>query len=322
MRAAGARRGYDDRAAPTRDDEALEDGFPDEARTTETEVVVAAAEGREGRAVLTLLSGVNAGELFALDRRETVIGRAREAAIRIDSLGLSRRHARVVRAGDAYQIEDLGSTNGVFVNGEPVRRGDLAAGDQVQIGSDIILRFSVVDAGEEALARQLFESSTRDALTGAWSRKYVLARLDAEVAYAERHKVPLAVVMFDLDRFKVINDTHGHAAGDAVLRSVGLVVGGLLRTEDVFARFGGEEFIILLRGSSRENAVRLAEHVKHAVARSRVSWKTGELHVTVSAGVAVFEGGSRGGAGVLLELADRRLYLAKEAGRNTVAASG
>jgi two-component system cell cycle response regulator len=292
-----------------------------EARTTETQVVVAPPSMTPDRPVLTLLSGVNAGQMFAVERQESVIGRAREAWVCIDAVGISRRHARVVRtAPAAFAVEDLGSTNGVFVNGVRVQRADLTPGDQVQIGSEVILRFGMIDAAEETLARQLFESSTRDALTGAYNRKYFTGRLDAEVAHAARYQVKLGLLLLDLDHFKKINDTNGHVAGDAVLRNVGLVVARLLRAEDVFARHGGEEFAVIARAIPRENLVRLAERIRKTVAASRVSWEAGELRVTLSVGVALFDERPAGGSTGLIELADGRLYRAKANGRNCVVA--
>jgi two-component system cell cycle response regulator len=292
-----------------------------EVRTTETEVVIAPPSSLGSRPMLTLLSGVNAGQLFAIERAETVLGRAREAWVRLDDVGISRRHARIVRTGPAaFEIEDLDSTNGVYVNGERVSRASLTPGDQVQVGSEVILRFSMVDAAEEALARQLFESSTRDALTGAWNRKYLAGRLAAEVAYAERHRARLALLLFDLDHFKNINDKHGHVAGDAVLRNVGLVVARLLRTEDVFARYGGEEFVVLVRGIGADNVLRLAQRIRKAVADARVAWVDGDLRMTLSVGIAHLEEAPAQGAGGLIGRADARLYRAKGQGRNCVVA--
>ncbi len=297
------------------------------ARTTEVEVVIAPPSLDPSRPVLTLLTGVNAGETFAIERPHTIIGRAREARVRVDTVGVSRRHARIVRASTGeLSIEDLGSTNGVYVNGVRVKVAELTPGDQLQIGSDVLLRYTLVDAAQERLARQLFESSTRDALTGAYNRKYFVARLDAEVAYAARHRTRLAVLVLDLDHFKQVNDTHGHAAGDAVLRTVGLAVGRLLRTEDVFARYGGEEFAIIVRGVPAENVELLAERVRKRVADVRVTWSGGEggvtpasLSVTLSIGGAMLdECPADGGGTALVALADARLYRAKGDGRNRI----
>ena len=290
-----------------------------EARTTETEVVVAPLSTGPARPVLTLLSGVNAGQVFGIDKNEVVIGRAREARVRLDDVGISRRHARLVRTGPAaFTVEDTGSRNGVYVNGARVETAALAPGDHVQIGSDVILRFGIIDPAEEALAHQLFESSTRDALTGAYNRKYFMARLASEVAYAERHRAKLALLLFDLDHFKKVNDTEGHVAGDAVLRHVGVVVSRLLRAEDVFARYGGEEFTVLVRGITRENVLRLAQRIRKTVAEAKVPWEFRELRVTLSIGMALLDDLPSGGSIGLVELTDARMYRAKEAGRNCV----
>jgi diguanylate cyclase (GGDEF)-like protein len=294
-------------------------GPPSEARTTETEVVIAPRSLVQNRPILTLLTGVNAGQIFSIERMQTVVGRAREAWVRIDAVGISRKHARITRTGPAeLTIEDLGSTNGVYLNGAKIDKAPMSPGDQVQIGSDAVLRFSMVDGAQEDLARQLFESSTRDALTGAYNRNYFMGRLDAEVAFAERHKVRLALLLFDLDHFKKVNDTYGHAAGDAVLRSVGGFVEDLLRVEDVFARYGGEEFAVLVRGISIENVAKLGERIRKTVADARVPWELGELEFTISIGTALLEERPSDGAKGLIAMADSRLYRAKEAGRNRV----
>jgi len=289
-----------------------------ESRTTETEIVIAPRSIAPNRPILTLLTGVDAGQIFAIDRAQAVVGRAREAWVRLDSVGISRKHARITRGPvGELTIEDLGSTNGVYVNGERVESATLRPGDQVQIGSDAILRFSMVDGAQEELARKLYESSTRDALTGAYNRKYFSGRLDSEVAYAERHKVRLALLIFDLDHFKKVNDTYGHTAGDAVLRCVGTAVDRLLRTEDVFARYGGEEFAILVRAIAPENVRRLAERVRKTVADVKISWDTSAIQVTVSIGAAFLDECAGGGPD-LVAMADARLYRAKHAGRNCV----
>lgn len=298
------------------------------ARTTETHVAVAPMSTLRDRPTLTLLSGVDAGKLFTLDQPETIIGRGRDAGVRLDDVGISRQHARLVRRrDDTVIIEDLGSTNGVYVNGERTERTDLLPGDQVQIGPNVTLRFSVIDASEETLARQLFDSSTRDSLTRAFNRKYLMGRLVAEVAYAERHKARMGLILFDLDHFKQTNDTHGHIAGDAVLHEVSALVARLIRTEDVFARYGGEEFVVLVRGIPHENVARFAERIRHGVEELGIAFERKTLHARVSLGVAslteegaqpVSKRGAAAAAEALLELADSRMYKAKQAGRNRV----
>jgi two-component system, cell cycle response regulator len=279
-----------------------------------------AVETSPDRALLTILVGLNAGEVFALDRAETILGRGRDANVGIDDVGISRRHARIARSeAGRYILEDLGSANGVFVNGRKVRRAELANGDRIQVGPTLVLRFSFIAADEEALAHKLYEGSTRDALTGLYNRKYAGERLAAEVAYAHRHGTLLGLVLFDLDHFKRINDDFGHQAGDVVLRVVAAQVQKAVRTEDVLARYGGEEFVVLVRGIEHKSVGVLADRVRRCVERLSIPWESGALKVTVSLGVALLsECAPKGTVEALVALADERLYQAKDAGRNRV----
>ena len=123
-------------------------------------------------------------------------------------------------------LEDLRSRNGTFVGGRRVDRVELSSGDRIAIGSGVTLSFAILDAQAERMAHQLYESSVRDPLTRAHNRRYLVERLGSEIAYARRHKTPLSLIMFDLDHFKRVNDTHGHLTGDDVLRDVAALVRG------------------------------------------------------------------------------------------------
>ena len=277
---------------------------------------------RQEHAILTVLTGINAGQVFSLDGGETVIGRSREAQIRVDDVGISRKHTRVVRtATGSFVVEDLGSTNGTFVAGRRVDRLGLRPGDRVQVGPNVLFRFSLIDATEEHLARSLYEASTRDGLTRVFNRKYFMERLQSEVAYAVRHKASVAVLLFDLDHFKAINDTHGHLAGDLVLRMVAATVQKTIRIEDVLARYGGEEFVILVRGIEHDKVAVFGERVRKAVEVLEISHDHMRLKATVSVGAAsLAQCGDAPTAETLMLLADERLYRAKDAGRNRVSA--
>jgi len=124
-------------------------------------------------------------------------------------------------SGDDYVVEDLGSRNGTFVAGKRVTRGKLDHDVWLQFGPRVSFRFSLTDVREERLLRKLYESSTRDALTGAYNRLHFEERLRAEVAYAIRHRTPASLLLIDLDHFKRVNDTYGHPTGDEVLRRGG-----------------------------------------------------------------------------------------------------
>jgi two-component system cell cycle response regulator len=272
------------------------------------------------RPLLTILEGLNAGQVFTLDRDETFLGRGRDAHVHLDDIGISRKHARIVRVeGRRHVLEDLGSTNGVFVNGSKIDRASLASGDRVQIGPTLVLGFGYIAADEEALARKLFEGSTRDAMTRLFNRKYASERLVAEVAYAHRHGTLLSLVLFDLDHFKRINDDFGHLAGDVVLRIVAAQVQKSVRAEDVVARYGGEEFVVLVRGIEHEGVSLLANRVRTCVERLAIPWESRTLRVTVSIGVAsLSQCEPKAAVEALVALADARLYQAKTRGRNRV----
>jgi two-component system cell cycle response regulator len=297
--------------------------FQDEVPTQRpTETLIAAPDVAlsPDRPLLKVLVGRNAGQVFTLDRDETVIGRGREVHVHLDEAGISRKHARIVRAeGGRYVLEDLDSTNGIHIDGRRVALADLADGDRVQIGSNLVLRFVLVAADEEALARRLYEGSTRDALTRAFNRKYVTEMLAADVNYAHRHGTCLGVVMFDLDHFKGVNDTFGHQAGDIVLRVVAGQAEKSIRNEDVLARYGGEEFVVLVRGVEPKGVRALAERIRRNVERLSIPWQSRTIKTTVSIGVATLaECEAKATGEILVAQADKRLYEAKAGGRNRV----
>jgi diguanylate cyclase (GGDEF)-like protein len=290
-------------------------------RPTETAIAAHPAVVQRDRAILTVLMGLNAGQVFTLDTDEITIGRGREAHIRVEDVGISRAHSRIVRTMEGkFVVEDLGSTNGTFVSGKRIERAELHTGDRLQVGPNVVLRFAILDEAEEKLAHQLYEASTKDGLTKVYNRKYFVERMAAEVAYSHRHKAPLSLILFDLDHFKRVNDTHGHLAGDVVLRLVAAQVQKTIRTEDVLARYGGEEFVILVRGVAHVNSARFAERVRKAVERLTIPWESDQIKATISIGVSSLSEipPEEGTGDALLHLADSRLYGAKASGRNRV----
>ena len=278
------------------------------------------SQGRD-RASLVRLDGPAAGQAIVLGEGPLRVGRGREADLRLVDDGVSRLHAIVHSEGGGYVIVDAGSRNGTLVRGERVQRRVLVDGDVVQFGPRTTFRFSIMDAQQEELMRQLFESSVRDVLTGAYNRQYMSERIATEIAYAVRHRTNLSVILFDLDHFKRVNDTHGHPAGDAVLKYVAAVVSSRLRAEDVFARYGGEEFVVLLRGIDLAGAARAAERLRGAVAGGATTCDGTLIPITLSAGCASLGCAPVCSGDALLAVADRRLYGAKHAGRNRVVAS-
>jgi two-component system cell cycle response regulator len=298
----------------------------EEASTRATEATIAmpppTTPRQSTRALLTVVTGPNVGRVYSVRDGETVLGRGREAHVRLDDPGASRAHAHIVTSENGhYALADMGSTNGTFVGGRRIeKKVELSSGDRINIGPNVVVSFAILDAQAERLAHQLYESSVRDPLTRAHNRRYLVERLASELAYARRHKTRLALILFDLDLFKRVNDTYGHLAGDDVLRDVSALVSRLIRSEDLFARFGGEEFIILVRGISHANVGRFAERVRAAVERLEIASESTVLRVTISVGYASLDelAEKERGPEALMRLADERLYRAKTDGRNRV----
>jgi diguanylate cyclase (GGDEF)-like protein len=188
----------------------------------------------------------------------------------------------------------------------------------------VIAAFCLENAVNRA---RLIRSGFTDVLTGWHNRRYLLNRLREELARCRRERTALTCLMIDVDHFKRINDRHGHLAGDDVLRQVAHRIEGQVRGSDVAARYGGEEFVMLLPATGRDAGGLLAERIRRAVADEPVTIAGNgneSLAVTVSIGVAEHRASAgaedlRLAGDQLLALADRALYEAKAAGRNTVA---
>ena len=215
-----------------------------------------------------------------------------------------------------YVVCDLGSTNGTFVNDVKVSEHALVNGDQIRIGR-AILKFMTGSNVEMLYHEEIYRLMTLDGLTQVFNRRYFTETLEKELARSLRYQHRFSIVLFDLDHFKKINDTHGHPAGDAVLRKVAQLVKKNLRTNDVMARIGGEEFALLLPEVGLEGALALAEKVRKLVESERFSFELTAIPVTISLGAAEWIAEIRG-VNELLKKADSRLYEAKAAGRNTV----
>jgi diguanylate cyclase (GGDEF)-like protein len=272
---------------------------------------------------LMMMTGARAGELITLDGRDDfAIGRSVDAEIQVDDPSISRRHCLLLHREGRLHLEDLESRNGTRVNGVKVKSAQLSDGDRLQVGSNTVFQVRFVDEVEDELARRLVEASIRDPLTGAYNRRYLHRRLEAEVSYARRYGTGLACIILDLDFFKAVNDTYGHHVGDAVLATVGRALEACIRNEDVVTRLGGEEFALLARVNSIDEARAFAERVRGCIQGLRIAMPSTRqtIGVTVSAGVAELgelDKDARDG-GALIALADERLYDAKAAGRNRV----
>lgn len=269
------------------------------------------------RYTLTVIEGPDVGRVVPMTKAEATIGRGSESDVALPHRVVSRKHARLSLRRGKLVVEDLGSANGTFVNGERVtERRVVPDGSRLQLGGEVLLRVQLLDAKEAHSSQRLYIAALRDSLTNLLNRRAGGERLEEEVAFARRHKTRLSMLMLDIDRFKSINDTHGHPVGDVVIAHVARALRSAVRTEDVVARWGGEEFIVIARGIPHAGMRVLAERVRSAVERLVIATESGTpVPVTISIGVASL---GEGDALALVRNADAALYEAKTTGRNRV----
>jgi len=295
----------------------------DEESTRRVSVSRSLGRERNRRPCLLIVHGDAAGELVPLERPVTVVGRGGSADLQLPYTSVSRAHARFELYPEGHvELTDLDSTNGTYVEGAPVTSCFLSEGDIIGIGDVEAFRFGRYDEAEAALQHDLYTTATRDGLTGVLNRRHLLARMRQEFELALRSNTRLCALMIDVDHFKRVNDEHGHAAGDAVLQAVAKSVASTLRTYDLFGRYGGEEFTVLLRHEALDEARILADRLRQRITEAPipVSSARGDtaLALTVSIGVAELVHGQNHEPGHLLAAADRALYRAKALGRNCV----
>ncbi|QDT69242.1 Response regulator PleD [Planctomycetes bacterium MalM25] len=255
--------------------------------------------------------------MLRLENGSVVVGRDTACDLHLPDASVSRKHAELRRTAEGYEVADLGSTNGTLVNGEPVTTRKLNTGDSVKFGG-FLFKFLSADSIETVYHETVYSALTIDALTGAFNKSYLLDNLQREIACFRRHARPLAVVMTDIDRFKSVNDTHGHLVGDEVLREFGQRIAGARRDGDLFARYGGEEFCLLLPDTAAVEAAEVSERCRAVVADTPFDTAAGPLTVTASFGIEVLTDQADATPNDLIGAADERLYTAKEGGRNRV----
>ncbi|MCA9509214.1 MAG: GGDEF domain-containing protein [Myxococcota bacterium] len=300
----------------------MADGAEERGADERTTVVVGFSRPTsesEGAGCLVQIFGEGLGRKVALEPGRAVVGRDGENDVVIPLDSISRRHCAIRTAGDRTEIEDLGSTNGTFVNDHrlaPGARAELRTGDLVQLGA-VIFKFLFGNDLEALYHEEIYLSSVVDGLTQIYNRRYFDEHLDREMARAHRHARPLALLLLDVDHFKEINDRHGHLAGDHVLVALAKRIRESVRREDCCARYGGEEIAIASPETSLAQAVVFAEKLRGCVEACDLRFDGASIPVTVSIGVAALTP-DMDHPRDLVGAADARLYEAKRGGRNRV----
>lgn len=293
-------------------------------RPTKTKTVVTviqppsstAPQSGSSAACLVIIYGADLGRRVVLDGNPLEIGRSVKCDLPIDQESVSRKHARLSFDGNRYKLTDLGSTNGSYVNDELCTERYLKDGDQLKIGRTI-LKFMTGDNIETAYHEEIYRLMTFDGLTQVHNKRHFHETLDREVSRSSRYERPMSLVVFDIDHFKRVNDTHGHLAGDALLRQLASLVRGRIRREDLFARVGGEEFAVLLPEIDMEGARQFAEKIRKLVELQQFHFEDVNIGVTLSLGIAELRPPYNTGE-MLYKAADAALYAAKQGGRNRV----
>ena len=292
-------------------------------RTLRSEVRVPVRGKNAARTpTLTVVTGPSPGKYQSvpIGTRALFIGRDSTCEFAIDHSSVSRRHARLYvepQAGRSPSVvlQDLNSTNGTSVNNKAIHRQGLMHGDRIQVG-DVLLRFEMLDkldiAYRDGVAQQI-EESELDVLTRLLNRSAMEAHLPQLIEHCSSTQLPISAVLLDLDHFKQVNDTLGHAAGDVVLRKVGEIIRDTVRKDDLAIRYGGEEFLLVLPGARRLHARLQAERLRESIAKAEFEGHA-SLRITASLGVSERENAET--LEVWIERTDRALYRAKDRGRN------
>jgi len=248
------------------------------------------------------------------------IGRSPTSEISFpEVLSISRAHARLEHQGSNVVIEDLGSTNGTYVNDRLIQKThQLRSGDRFQVGA-VHFKFLHERDVENAYHLAIYDLVMRDGLTEIFNKRKYDEEVEREVARASRYARPLTLVLLDIDHFKAVNDTHGHAAGDRVIQAVAKQIAAAARAEDLVCRYGGEEFCFVAPNLGVDETRALAEQIRQRVERDVTAslHDVPQLKVTVSVGVHT-RGAGAATVAELIDRADQALYRSKRTGRNRV----
>lgn len=272
------------------------------------------------RAYILFLTGPLVGKIHLLEDGTTSLGRSSDVDIVINDARISRHHVTLHSRNHKVFIEDLGSTNGTYVNGHRTQgMTELKDGDKIQLSSNTIFKFAWQDKTENIFHKELYKMAVLDPTTALYNKRYFLERFAEEFSLARRAKSPLSVLIMDIDFFKKINDSHGHLAGDLVLQQIGGLLKDMTRHEDVVARYGGEEFIVMLRGSDEESSYQTAERIRKQIEGFSFEFEGMKIPVTASFGLCTLDPEAESASTEsMIKTADERLYQSKQSGRNRV----
>lgn len=267
--------------------------------------------------VLRVRSGLEAGKLIVLSPGEWVAGRSNNCHIILRDADCSRQHAKVIVSGQGRCfVSDLKSTNGIYCNSQKiVGTQELKAGDELRFSDRYVFQIERLDIQDARKHEALYIQATQDSLTGAYNRKFFEGCFKSALANPHEHS-HLGLIIFDADHFKKVNDTFGHVAGDAVLRAIADRTRQSIRAEDIFARIGGEEFLILAYINNENTLQMLAERLRVSMSSQAVVFQDKVIPFTISIGTVFFSTTKAKDFESVYKIVDAALYHSKESGRN------
>ena len=267
-------------------------------------------------AFLLMIHGEHLGKRFEVGEVPLTIGRSAACTIQLSEYSVSRQHCKILRESGSVFLFDENSTNGTYVNTSVVNKQELVDGDRIFVGRNVF-KFYSGDQIEQAYHEATYRMMTTDGLTGAHNRDFFEEELLREFKRFRRYHRSLSLMMLDVDKFKLVNDTAGHVAGDRLLASVASCIASVLRSNDLFCRVGGDEFAVLMPEVELCAALDLADRLQTTIQEENPGADDLDFPITLSIGVAEATLDTHS-AEDLKKAADDQMYEAKNAGRDCV----
>jgi diguanylate cyclase (GGDEF)-like protein len=284
---------------------------------TMTRMDLSEIKSPKGRPCLTVSVGKDMGTMVLLQGLIS-IGRSPESSIIIDDELVSWDHCCVINLNGRISLKDNNSRNGVFVDGEKVEHCELDIGSNIQIG-DTVMKLELLSETEVEFRQSLYTRANMDLLTGAYNRHYFQENARQELLLSKRENMAMKIVMMDLDHFKDVNDKYGHLAGDYILSEVANIIRNSIRDYDLFCRYGGEEFILMLKGTILfDDAEKLCERIRRQIEERHFEYGGNSIKLTISIGGCFQEDTQPLTLEDIIFKADKALYESKRRGRNRI----
>jgi diguanylate cyclase (GGDEF)-like protein len=271
----------------------------------------------KGTPYLTVSVGKDMGMMVPIEGTIS-IGRNPESAIPLDDDLVSWNHCSVTNVNGNITLQDNESRNGVFVDEMRIEGCELNVGSNIQLG-DTVMKLELLSEIDIEQRMSLYNRANVDLLTGAYNRHYFQENAKQELSLSKREKTSMKIVMMDIDHFKKINDKYGHLAGDYILREVANIIRKSIRDYDLLCRYGGEEFILLLRGAVTIGGTeKLCDRIRMQIEGRNFEYRGLSIKLTISIGACFQEDTKDMTLEDIILKADKALYQSKKHGRNKI----